>query len=81
MKVEVLFFAQLKEVLGTDREVIEVADRAVVQDVVQVLARRPEWRRVAEIPLSFAVNDAFVPGTHALAEGDRVAILTPVSGG
>ena len=81
MKIEVLFFAQLRDVLGTDREVIEVADRAVVQDIVQALSRRPEWGAVAEIPLSFAVNEAFVPRTHVLSDGDRVAILTPVSGG
>ena len=69
MKVEVLFFAQLREVLGADREVIDVADSAVVRDVVDAFSHRPEWKSVADIPLSFAVNDAFVPGTHVLAEG------------
>ena len=68
MKVEVLFFAQLKEVLGTDREVIEVADRAVVQDVVKVLARRPEWRSVEEIPLSFVCSPEVLAGTISNSE-------------
>jgi len=81
MKVEVLFFAQLREVLGTDRETIDMEDKAVVRDVVSVFSSRPQWRGVAEMPLSFAVNEVFVPDTHALADGDRVAILTPVSGG
>jgi molybdopterin converting factor small subunit len=81
MKVDVLFFAQLKEAVGSDVRTISLDDGATVHDLVATLRSLPEWDPVASLPLSFAVNECIVGGDHALRDGDRVALLTPISGG
>ena len=81
MKIEVLFFAQLKEAVGCDTKTLDVNNGATVDDVIQVLRGLSEWSSVASLPLSFAVNERLVIGSHALQNGDRLALLTPISGG
>lgn len=55
----------------------ELPDNATVADAVAALAARP--------PFAVAVNTQFVPNTgyaaHALQPGDRVEIISPVTGG
>lgn len=81
MKVEVLYFAQIKEALGRATESIELEDNGTVADLSRLLTSREEWAHIAPLPLSYAVNETFVTEDHALRDGDRVALLTPVSGG
>ena len=82
MQIELLYFAQLKERFGTDRECFDIGeDGRSIRDVVAELARRADRHHLAELPLSFAVNEEHVDADHTLADGDRLAILTPVSGG
>ena len=76
MKVHVRLFAALREQAGSARLEIELPDGAAVADV---------WR---ELPLGdepsgllFAVNRAYADRSRALAHGDEVAIIPPVSGG
>jgi molybdopterin converting factor small subunit len=78
---EVLLFSVLREKVG--REVIEVAVQppatgaalldALVASYPVIGAYRPYLR--------LAVNQAYVDEHVALAEGDEVALITPVSGG
>jgi molybdopterin converting factor small subunit len=81
MKIDVLFFAQIKDAVGCDTKTFDVDDGATVDDVLVVLRGLPEWTSVASLPLSFAVNERLVAGNHALQNGDRLALLTPISGG
>ncbi len=81
MRVELLLFAQLKDALGRDREVLEVEDGQTIDDVVTTLRERAEWRQVAMVPLTFAVNERTAPGNRSLRDGDRLALLAPFSGG
>jgi molybdopterin converting factor small subunit len=81
ISVEIFFFAQLKEALGKDREVLTLEEGRTIDEVVESLKARAEWRSVASLPLTFAVNERVVAGTHRLNDGERLAILTPVSGG
>jgi molybdopterin synthase catalytic subunit len=76
VKVHVRLFAALREQAGSSRLEIELPEGAAVGDV---------WR---ELPLGdepsgilFAVNRAYAERSSALAEGDEVAIIPPVSGG
>jgi molybdopterin converting factor subunit 1 len=81
IRVEVLYFAQLKEAMRVDRETIGVEEGASVQDVLRLIGERPEWTSVRALPLSFAVNEEIVDRTRSLRDGDRLALLPPVSGG
>ncbi len=55
----------------------ELPDNATVADAVAALAARP--------PFAVAVNTVFVPNTryalHTLQSGDRVEVISPVTGG
>ena len=81
MTIEVLFFAQLREQLGTERTSLEVPPGFKVQDVMRRLQAHPEWQSAARLPLTYAVNEHIVDNDHPLRDGDRLALLTPVSGG
>jgi molybdopterin converting factor small subunit len=81
MKIEVLFFAQLKEAVGCESKSLEVADGATVEGCIAAIREWPEWSAVSQLPLTYAVNERIVDGRHPLSEGDRLALLTPISGG
>ena len=81
MKVEVLFFAAARERAGTDRESVELEASATVAELSGLLAERHPALAPLLPRLRFAVNQAFVPSAHALAQGDEVALIPPVAGG
>lgn len=81
IRVELLFFAQIREAVGHRSERVEIEDGTTVEDLVNVLRRRPEWRAVESLPLRFAVNERVVDSGYTLCDGERLALLTPVSGG
>jgi molybdopterin synthase catalytic subunit len=76
MRVTVRLFAGLREHAGTGQRDVELGDGAHVDDVWPAL-------ELGEEPtgLVFAVNRVYVERTQALAEGDEVALIPPVSGG
>src|SRR5690606_23287972 len=81
MRVEVLFFASLADIVGSRRIAVELAEGATVADLVtEVAAAYPKIRAYDPVLLT-AVNDEYVARTHAIADGDEVALFPPVSGG
>jgi molybdopterin converting factor small subunit len=81
VKIELLFFAQIKEAFGADGETIDIGEGTTVNEVVGELRTRDQWKTVASIPLLYAVNEKIAGGTQVLRPGDRLALLTPISGG
>jgi molybdopterin converting factor subunit 1 len=81
MRVRVLFFGQLKDIAGVSQEDAELSDGARVEDLYERYARR--FPRLAEFRPSVAasVNQEYAEWRAALAAGDEVAFLPPVSGG
>ena len=76
MRVTVRLFAGLREQAGTGRRDVDLGDGARVEDVWRALELGDE-----PTGLVFAVNRAYVGRSQALAEGDEVALIPPVSGG
>jgi molybdopterin synthase sulfur carrier subunit len=76
MRVTVRFFAALREELGPGGE-RDVDAGVTVASLWRGLARG----RSVDVPVRFAVNETYVPGSYRLREGDEVAIFPPVSGG
>jgi MoaE-MoaD fusion protein len=72
----VKLFAALREQAGTRERELELADGARVGDVWQALGLGDE-----PPGLVYAVNRTYVDRAAALAEGDEVAVIPPVSGG
>ncbi len=83
--LKVLFFARIREQLGCDSLSVEWSPSlASVNDLQEHLcvAHGHQWREVlAQDNMIRAVNQAIVPGDHALHDGDEVAFFPPVTGG
>jgi molybdopterin converting factor subunit 1 len=81
MRVKIRLFARLREIAGADELEREVPDGSTLSGVWQALAGEfPEmspYRRA----ISGAVNADYARLDAAVADGDEVAFLPPVSGG
>jgi MoaE-MoaD fusion protein len=81
MRVTVLFFGVLKEMLASERESLELPQGATVDAVLRQLRERlPEQPKIWSA-LAIAVNQSYAPSGCLLRDGDEVALLPPVSGG
>ena len=81
MRVRVLFFGMLKDVVGRPSEDAEVpvgADLAAVFDCYA--ARYPRLKEMAR-SIVVARNHEFAELSERVREGDEIALLPPVSGG
>jgi len=81
MRVQVLFFGILKDIVGRALDAIELPDGASVRDV---LARyESQFPKLKEsLPsLAVAVNQQYAGSDTKLRADDEVALLPPVSGG
>jgi MoaE-MoaD fusion protein len=76
VKVHVRLFAALREQAGASRLEIELPEGAAVGDVWPELPLGDEPAGIL-----FAVNRAYAERSSALADGDEVAVIPPVSGG
>ena len=79
--VSVKFFAQLREVTGTEGLQINAAD---LNGVFVELAKQYPEDVIAQLRgdnVRVAINQELVNGNPALTAGDEVALLPPVTGG
>jgi molybdopterin synthase sulfur carrier subunit len=75
----ILYFASLRDAVGSDAEQVESAQtsaRALYAD----LRQRHGFGLAAE-RLRVAINGEFASWDRALVDGDEIAFLPPVSGG
>jgi molybdopterin synthase catalytic subunit len=81
MRVRVLFFGQLKEIIGTKEESVELSEGARLEDLFERYGRR--FPKFADFRPSIAasVNQEYADARAMLSDGDEVAFLPPVSGG
>jgi molybdopterin synthase catalytic subunit/molybdopterin converting factor small subunit len=81
MRVRVLFFGQLKEIVGRGEEYAELCDGARLEDLFATYGQR--YPRLAGFRQSVvaSINQSLADWTSPLAMGDEVAFLPPVSGG
>ncbi|MDX6572169.1 MAG: MoaE-MoaD fusion protein [Gaiellales bacterium] len=76
MRVTVRLFAALRERAGASRRELELPQGATAGDVFAALGIGAEPQGLA-----YAVNREYADRTAALADGDEVALIPPVSGG
>jgi molybdopterin converting factor subunit 1 len=80
-EVQVLLFSLLKEKLGTSELSLTLDAPATGTDLLDALETRHPAVADHRSSLRLAVNQEYVPTTTRLADGDEVALITPVSGG
>ncbi len=81
MHVKLLFFATLKDIVGSRQLQWDVPTGATVDDLWERLeSSYPRLRPYRSIVLT-SVNEEYVDRAAAISEGDEVALFPPVSGG
>jgi molybdopterin converting factor subunit 1 len=81
MRVKMLLFAVLSDIVGETNREVEVAEGTRAIDLWSELrARYPELEPYERPPFT-AVNEEYVPAETVLRGGDEVAFIPPVSGG
>lgn len=81
MRVRVLFFGRLKDIVGKSEEDAELSEGARVEDLFARYGRSfPELAKFRPSVVA-SVNQEFAEWRATLASGDEVAFLPPVSGG
>jgi molybdopterin synthase catalytic subunit len=82
MTVTVRLFAILRERAGRDSLELELPDGATVGDAFELLAAAPGLGElVRRMPLRMAVNREYAGEGTAIAPGDELALIPPISGG
>ena len=82
--LNILYFAQLRETLGLDKETVDIPDMATVDGLVNELrARGGVWADALSAGKRWrvAVNQDMAAADTPLKAGDEVAIFPPVTGG
>jgi molybdopterin converting factor subunit 1 len=81
MRVKVLFFGMLKDIVGSSEEQLNVSEGAQLENIFEHYAGRfPRLRELAS-SIVLARNQEFSDVSARVSEGDEVAFLPPVSGG
>lgn len=80
MRLKVLYFAHLRDLVGSGEESLETSAATVAALRPELERRHPalggRWASIR-----FAKNEAFAAADEALADGDVIALLPPVAGG
>lgn len=82
--IKILYFASLREKLGSGGESLELPED--VSDLAGLLAllaaRGGEWNSLAAVKnLKMAVNQEIAEASAPVCDGDEIAFFPPVTGG
>jgi molybdopterin converting factor subunit 1 len=81
MRLRVLFFGMLKDLVGHSSATLDLPESATVGDLLAHFAAQWPQLRDSLSSLAVAVNQQYAGTETELKSGDEVALLPPVSGG
>ncbi len=81
LRVRVRLFAMQREIAGTRDVELDLPDEASIEDAWTALVERFPRLAPGRAAVRFARNGAYTDADTALADGDEVAMIPPVSGG
>ncbi|MCC6620442.1 MAG: molybdenum cofactor biosynthesis protein MoaE [Deltaproteobacteria bacterium] len=79
--LNVLYFARVREVVGTPAEALEVADDATVASAIHALVGRHPGLAVLVGSVRVALDGEFVDGATPVRDGAELVLIPPVAGG
>ena len=79
MRIEIEYFALLREQAGRDSQMLEL-EAGTPADIYAML-RRQHGFELEAARLRVAVNDTFADWSQNLSDGDRLVFIPPVAGG
>ena len=81
MKVQVIFYAQLRDLVGMRQLDVVVPDGATVRDLLrQLYAHQPKLRQ-HDKSILIAAGVEFVDRNFKLKPGGEISVMPPVQGG
>ena len=81
MRVKVLLFGVLRDLLGRTEHVFLVQPGATVGDLIDLCRKASNAESVIWDSIAVAINQEYSARERVLIEGDEIALLPPVSGG
>ena len=81
MNIEVLFFAAARDAAGRSKAMLTLLAGTTAGSALGLLLEQQPALRTLQGSLRLAVNEEFVDAGRVLREGDRLALIPPVSGG
>jgi molybdopterin converting factor subunit 1 len=81
MRVCVLYFGVLKDLVGHGRSEMDLAEGASVAELLEAHRGLAKGRESLWESIAVAVNQEYAKAGDVLKDGDEVALLPPVSGG
>jgi molybdopterin converting factor subunit 1 len=81
MRVTVLLFARLRDVVGASELARDIAPGTTIGSIWRQLAREYPALAPYERSISTAVNADYASLDRVVGEGEEIAFLPPVSGG
>jgi molybdopterin converting factor subunit 1 len=81
IRVKVLFFGRLKEIITQPEDMIELSETATIEQLFALYVTRTPDLAKYRSSLVASRNQEFAPWNTPLHSGDEVAFLPPVSGG
>lgn len=81
VRITALLFGQAREWVGSSSLELELEAPATVESAFTILKSKHPRLAEMERSLLFAVNEEYASSASPLSDGDRLAVLPPVSGG
>lgn len=81
MRVRVLFFGMLKDLMGGSSDSLDLPEEASVGDLLELYERKVPALRKSLASIAVAVNQQYAGAGTKLKSDDEIALLPPVSGG
>ena len=80
IRITLQYFSHVRHVLGRDEEALDLPPGSTVQ-AAEARVREMANGRLDGMVFRLAVNHEYVPPATELADGDEVALISPVQGG
>jgi molybdopterin synthase sulfur carrier subunit len=79
--MKVRFFAQLRDLIGSDTLDVDLTNGATVSDLLEQIYKRFPAFRSHDKSILVAAGLEFVDRNYKLKRGDEISIMPPVQGG